>query len=251
MSASTSYRGITRNDLLRWGICFVTILSLHGAVAAGMLMKPAEGDTYDEVASIEVDFSTEAYKDAPQRDVAPGEEQMQTDAAPPPQEKAEAKKPDEPEPQPPLPSVEEPDVALETTKTPEKKKEEEKKDEEKTPNATPPVISSSVTTAPTSAAMRTARVVNWKRQIARHLQRSKRYPHEAQARRQHGSTKVHFVISRQGRVISSSVVASSGVAALDQEALELLQRAQPMPLPPAEVGGTEFAFSVPVVFELK
>ena len=156
MSEPMSYRGITGKDVLRWSVCFVTILSLHGAVAAGMLMRPAEGDTYDEVSAIDVDFSTESYKDAPHRDVAPGEEQMQTDAAPPPVEKAELKAevkvepvkdpqptPDEPTPQPPLPSVAEPEVALDTAAPPEQKKEEkeEKKDkEEKTPNESPPVV---------------------------------------------------------------------------------------------------------------
>lgn len=267
MSAPAPYRGATRKDLLRWGLCFVAILSLHGAVAAHMLMQPVEGDTYDEVTAIEVDFSTQTYKDAPHRDVAPGEEQMQTDAAPPPVEKAEMKTevkaepvkdpqptPDEPTPQPPLPSVAEPDVALDTAAPPEQKKDEkeEKKDkEEKTPNAAPPVIAASTTTAPTSAAARTARVVSWKRRLARHLQRNKRYPREAQVKRERGSAKVHFVISREGRIISSSIVKSSGYPALDHEALALLRRAQPMPRPPAELAGTQFAFSVPVVFELK
>jgi protein TonB len=250
MSASAPYRGATRKDLLRWGLCFVAILSLHGAVAAHMLMQPVEGDTYDEVTAIEVDFSTQAYKDAPHRDVAPGEEQMQTDAAPPPMEKAEAQ-PEEPAPQPPLPSVAEPDVAIETAKTPEKKEEEKKDEQEKTPNAAPPVIAASTTTAPTSAAVRTARVVSWKRRLARHLQRNKRYPREAQIKRERGSAKVHFVLSRDGRIISSSIVKSSGYPALDHEALALLQRAQPLPSPPAELAGTQFAFSVPVVFELK
>jgi protein TonB len=251
MSASAPYRRATAKDLLRWGICFVAILSLHGAVAAAMMMQPVEGDTYDEVTAIEVDFSTQAYKDAPQRDVAPGEEQMQADAAPPPMEKAEAQ-PEEPAPEPPLPPVEEPDVAIETAKTPEKKKEEKKEEKvEKTPNAAPPVIAASTTTAPTSAAVRTARVVSWKRKLARHLQQNKRYPREAQIKRERGSAKVHFVVSREGRIISSSIVKSSGYPALDHEALELLQRAQPLPTPPAELGGTQFAFSVPVVFELK
>lgn len=230
-------------------------------------MQPAEGDTIDEVTAIEVDFSTEAFKDAPHRDVAPGEEQMQTDAAPPPMEKAELKTevkvepvndplqtPDEPTAQPPLASVAEPEVALDVASPPELKKEEkeEKRDnEEKTPNAAPPVIASSTTTAPTSAAVRTASVVSWKRKIARHLQRNKRYPAEAQVKHQHGSAKVHFVINRQGRVISRYIVASSGVPSLDQEALDLLQRAQPIPLPPAGVDGSEFGFSVPVVFDLQ
>lgn len=251
MSTPTPYRGATRFDLLRWGICFVTILSLHGAVAAALLMTPAEGDTFDTSTSIEVDFTTDSFRDAEVRDVAPGEEQMQTDEAPPPMEKAELKTEVKPEPEPPLPQVAEPDVALETPPE-QKKEEEEKKDEkEKTPNASPPVVAASSTTAPTAAAARKAMLVSWKRRLALHLQRNKRYPQEAQARREAGTAKVSFVVDRQGRVVSSSIVKGSGSQALDRETLELLQRAQPLPTPPADVGGTQFAFSVPILFELK
>ena len=37
----------------------------------------------------------------------------------------------------------------------------------------------------------------------------------------------------------------------NQETLDLLQRAQPLPTPPSDIGGTQFAFSVPILFELK
>ena len=250
MSMPRRYRNMTRNELLRWGTCFVAMLSLHGAVAGALLMTPEEGDTFDTVTAIEVDFTTESFRDAEARDVAPGEEQMQTDEAPPPQEKAEVKTEKVPEPEPPLPQVAEPDVALETT--PEKKQEEEKKEEkEKTPNATPPLVAASATTAPTAAASRKAQIVSWKRKLALHLQRSKRYPHEAQKRHETGTSRVSFVVDRQGHVISSRIVKGSGSDALDRETLDLLQRAQPLPKPPNDVGGTQFAFTMPILFEFR
>ena len=251
MSAERPYRGVTHRDLLRWTICFVAMLSLHGAVAAALLRAPAEeGDTYDTTTAIEVDFTTESFKEAIARDVAPGEEQMQTDEAPPPQEKAEQKTEEKPEPEPPLPQVAEPDVALETP--PEQKKEEEKKDEkEKTPNASPPLVAASATTAPTAAASRKAEMVSWKRRLALHLQRNKRYPREAQVRREAGTARVSFVVDRHGHIVSSKIVKGSGSQALDHETLELLQRAQPLPTPPSDIGGAQFAFTVPILFELK
>ncbi|MDB5653011.1 MAG: TonB-like [Tardiphaga sp.] len=261
-----AYRRTSRNDVLRWSVCFVAILCLHGAVAATLLMKQPEGDTFDTTTSVEVDFTTDSFKDAQARDVAPGEEQTQTDAAPPPMEKAELKAeakvdpvkdplptPDEPTPLPPLPAVEEPEVALDTAAPKEQKKEEEKKkdDAEKEPNAAPPLIAASATTAPTASAARTAQLVSWKRKLALHLQRNKRYPSEAQARHEHGMARVSFVVDRQGHVISSSIVKGSGSEALDRETLALLQRAQPLPTPPADVGGVQFAFSVPILFDLQ
>ena len=251
MSMPRRYRNVTRNELLRWGTCFVAMLSLHGAVAAALLMTPAEGDTFDTTTAIEVDFTTESFRDAEARDVAPGEEQMQTDEAPPPQEKAEVKTEKVPEPEPPLPQVAEPDVALEVPPEQKKQEEEKKEEKEKTPNATPPLVAASATTAPTAAASRKAQLVSWKRQLALHLQRCKRYPREAQSHRETGTSKVTFVVDRQGHVVSSRIVKGSGSEALDRETLELLQRAQPLPEPPTEVGGTQFAFTMPILFEFR
>ncbi|MCO5132712.1 MAG: energy transducer TonB [Xanthobacteraceae bacterium] len=252
MSAARPYRGVTRRDLLRWAICFVAVLSLHGAVAAALLMSPAdEGDTFDTTTAIEVDFTTESFREAIARDVAPGEEQMQTDEAPPPQEKAEQKTEEQPEPEPPLPKVEEPAVALETPPEQKKVEEEKKEEKEKTPNASPPLVAASATTAPTAAASNKAALVSWKRRLALHLQRNKRYPHDAQVRRESGTARVAFVVDRHGHIKSSRIVKGSGSPALDRETLELLQRAQPLPTPPADVGGAQFAFTVPILFELK
>ncbi len=58
-------------------------------------------------------------------------------------------------------------------------------------------------------------------------------------------------MDRQGHILSSKIVQSSGSVSLDEETLALLQRAQPLPTPPTDVPGTQFAFSVPVRFDLK
>lgn len=248
MSAPVSYGSITKKEAVRWSVCFAAMLLLHGGIAAALLTTQDEGDVIDSVNSVEVDFMSESFKDAQARDVAPGEEQMQTDVAPPPQEKAEQKS--EPEtPTPPLPAVENPDVALQTE--PEKREEKKEDETEKSPNAAVPLVSASTTTAPTAAAVRSASVVSWKRKIAMHLQRNKRYPAAAQAKREHGIARVTFLIDRLGRVVSSSLIQSSGSAALDRETLDLLQRAQPLPIPPNDVPGTQFSFNVPVRFDLK
>jgi periplasmic protein TonB len=265
MTVPFSFGHFTKTEMLRWGICFATMLALHGGIAAALLTHQTEGDVLDSVASVEVDFTTESFKDAQARDIAPGEEQMQTDVAPPPMEKAELKseaetdpvkdplpQQEEPIPTPPLPAIENPDVALAAAAPTDRKKEEEKKDDaEKNPNAAPPLVSASTTTAPTAAAVRTGSILSWKRKLAMHLQRNKRYPAAAQAKREHGVAKVSFLVDRTGHVISSSVVQSSGSAALDRETLDLLQRAQPLPTPPPDVPGTQFAFSVPVRFDLQ
>jgi protein TonB len=94
-------------------------------------------------------------------------------------------------------------------------------------------------------------VPTWKTQIVALLERNKRYPETSQSRREQGVAQVFFSIDRQGRVIDSRVVRSSGASALDEEALALLRRAQPFPKPPAELGGEHVDLTVPIRFNLK
>jgi len=105
MSMPVNYGSVTRKEALRWGVCFAAVLLLHGALAAALLTKQDEGDVLDSLNSVEVEFTSESFKEAVVRDVAPGEEQMQTDVAPPPMEKAEQKTETE-MPTPPVPQVE-------------------------------------------------------------------------------------------------------------------------------------------------
>ena len=83
------------------------------------------------------------------------------------------------------------------------------------------------------------------------LERNKRYPAVAQSRREQGIAQVFFSLDRQGRVIDSRVVRSSGASVLDEEALALLRRAQPFPAPPRELPGEHVDLTVPIRFNLK
>ncbi len=121
------------------------------------------------------------------------------------------------------------------------------------PPPTAPAAPTAITVPPPSApvAVQGAGLPNFAGALMSHLGRYKRYPAEAQARRERGVAKVSFVVDRQGHVISSTLVQGSGSAALDRETLELLRRAEPLPAPPSDVPGTQFAFSVPVRFDLQ
>jgi protein TonB len=52
-------------------------------------------------------------------------------------------------------------------------------------------------------------------------------------------------------VIDSRITRSSGAAALDEEALALLRRAEPFPAPPAELVGPQVNLTVPIRFNLR
>ena len=109
------------------------------------------------------------------------------------------------------------------------------------------------TTAPLSrpappAASASSAPTDWQGRLLAHLEANKRYPAAALARRQQGVAHVRFVMNREGRVLSSQLERSSGNAALDRAALDMLTRAQPLPRPPAEVTGDRIELVVPVEF---
>jgi len=73
----------------------------------------------------------------------------------------------------------------------------------------------------------------WRKQIGRQLESRKQYPPDARARREEGDVLIVFHLDRQGRLIGSRIVRSSGSAALDKAGLALVRQAQPFPPPPA------------------
>ena len=83
------------------------------------------------------------------------------------------------------------------------------------------------------------------------LERHKRYPRAARLRHQEGTVTVRFTVDRDGHVDRGALLASSGHQALDEETLALLQRASPLPPPPAEIGPSPVTLSVPVQYNLK
>ena len=60
-----------------------------------------------------------------------------------------------------------------------------------------------------------------------------------------------FTVNAQGTVVSNSLATSSGTLSLDREAVAVLERAQPLPRPPAEIlEGGFFKVKMPITFDL-
>src|SRR5882724_8024702 len=70
----------------------------------------------------------------------------------------------------------------------------------------------------------------WRKQISIRLSSSKRFPLGALGQR--GTTKVGFIVDRNGKLVSRWLEESTGIAALDEESLAIVERAQPFPIPP-------------------
>ena len=267
-------------DLRRWAISGAIVVFAYGGIAAAMATwhEPAEGT--GAAAGIVIEFAPVPVAPATvQSEVAPGPEQDVSDSTPSnpvksPEEKQkteqmlEAKleqkveekvesKPVE-EPPPEVAPAPDPEVAI-APPPPQEVKEEMPPPQEARVAAiatAPQVIAEQ--TAETPAAPRPGapnpydsnEARTWRMQLHAAIIRNKRYPTSARARGEHGVAQVFFSLDRHGRLIESRITRSSGVAALDEEALAVLRRAQPFSAPPAEFGDS-VTVDVPISFTLK
>ncbi|WP_426086090.1 TonB family protein [Janthinobacterium sp. PSPC1-1] len=102
-------------------------------------------------------------------------------------------------------------------------------------------------TPPASAAP-----ASWQSRVLSHLAHFKRYPGDARQRKRAGAAWVRFQVDRDGKLLASELITSSGTVLLDREALQVLERAQPLPAPPVTLlrQGT-VTVTLPVSFKLE
>jgi protein TonB len=83
------------------------------------------------------------------------------------------------------------------------------------------------------------------------VERHKGYPASARTRHETGTAELAFTLDRNGKVVASRIVRTSGSAALDQETIDTVRRAQPFPPPPQNLSGETFDFTVPIRFNIR
>jgi protein TonB len=214
--------GMPRRDAVRWGICFAVVIAVHGAVALALLLDRSSESQFGVDAPVVMLDLPESFATAaiPLTDLAPGPKEEESEETPPPKEETK-------------PPETEAEVALPEPPKPEPPKEQKQ------------------ATAPSASAPTAAVVHNWESLLVAHIERFKRYPLEARERGEQGMVRVAFAIDRDGWVRSSRIVQSSGSSDLDQEALAMLVRAQPVPRPPDRIPTRELSFLVPIKFTIR
>jgi protein TonB len=105
-------------------------------------------------------------------------------------------------------------------------------------------------TTPQPAQPSSAGPDSWEGRVLARLERFRLYPVAARRGHQQGVVYVRFRINRDGHVLSSSVMRSSGFFLLDQAALDTLRRADPLPRIPAD-RPDQIELSVPVEFSMR
>jgi protein TonB len=199
-----------------------------------------------------------------QADLAPGPEMVEAQPVPEPPKLVEAQQVE------PLPKFDAPAEVLLPTSEPKVETKPEEEPVEK-PQEKPVEQVEQRTPAPqTTAAPRSERrnapvarapnpgssearaaIASWRDLLLARLQRAKRYPAAAEARRAQGTATLSFSLDRHGRVLSQRLVKSSGHADLDQEVLTLLARAQPLPPFPPAMPQSTVQLSVPIRFSVR
>jgi len=89
----------------------------------------------------------------------------------------------------------------------------------------------------------------WVKSVSQHLLRYKRHPDNGKGcHSRSGNVMVHFAIDRQGRVLETHVMKSSGIKDLDRAALDIVEKASPLPAPPDQVAAERMEFDLPVAY---
>jgi protein TonB len=253
-------------ELKRWGFAAAIVCAAHFGLMASYLMLPsAEPEGWMASPAVIVELAPLPVAPASHQDLAPGPEMVEAQATPEPPPQAE------PEVVEPAPMMEAPAPAEVTLPEPTPKAVDKNPEDSPNPQVTegPPVQQAmpapQTTAAPRSeqhtaetpqapspgATASRAAIASWRDLVMARLQQNKRYPSTAEARHKQGMATLNFTVDRSGRVTARSIVRSSGVAALDEEVLAMIQRAQPLPAFPPAMPQQSINLTVPIRFSLR
>ncbi|MGO9941450.1 MAG: TonB family protein [Rhodoblastus sp.] len=237
-----------RPEFLRWALCAFVVLLAHGLAAFALLQRDEETDLDggSPVALIEL-APIPVAPSSTETDLAPGPPTPDAEQI----DRVEASEKPRLDPPPVQEKVQDPDAADPAPVIAEKQPQEaeEQPQVEASVAAAPPAAAETAVQAAApavgQATQRPSAVdLHWQRSLVAHLERAKRYPHQAWG--QSGVARLAFSIDRQGRLLESRIVKSSGSAILDAETLALVRRAEPFPAPPSDVAENRLSFVVPI-----
>ncbi len=244
--ATTPFEYEERGEVTRWSIAAAIVLAGHlGLGASYLLLCNTESSGMPAAPAVIIDLAPLPVAPASELDTAPGPQMQESLVRP------EPKPVEKVEEQPP--PTENPVVAL-----PEPKPRVETKPDEKPPaprtTAAPrsPTHTANVAAAPAPGSSSASSLPpSWVNLLFSHLLRYRQYPRLAQERREEGVVTLGFTMDRHGHVLSRYIAHSSGYAALDAEALAMIERAQPLPAFPPNMPDAARTFTAPIKFSLR
>jgi protein TonB len=171
----------------------------------------------------------------------------------PEKKKVEEPKPEKPKEKPKKEKVEKPKPKSEPDPEPEVvPKPAPEMAQQQAARAAAPVQPSAAPAAPSAADL--ARVSNakvtWQGILEAHLRKFRKYPRSALRRNIEGTVLIRFRMDRGGKVLSYSVERTSDHDVLDEAALAMIERANPLPPLPDEVPGESIELIIPANFNI-
>jgi protein TonB len=270
MNAFALHDASDQTVLRRWGASATAILAAHAAlITIGMNWTRPQPEPGVTLPAIMVDMSpVSAAPQSTPLERAPDQLMDQADASPPEPVKQQEVVEEQIAPTPPQENPEvvaspEQKVEIKPATEPAKPVPDAKqtpvkpkvvRPEAKKPNDAPPAprttapprVERQAQAASAASAGATASVVaTYNQRVRAHLMRFQRYP---AGTNKPGVAKLSFSISRSGQVLGSRLAGSSGVAALDAEAVAMVRRASPFPAFPPEITQGSMGFNIPVGF---
>ena len=252
---------ILYNAQPKWGRWFIFALAVHGTLLAALVWRPSDATPpYQPPPAVMLQWAETIQAPASPTPLPIGIAQQQSAAA---EEKQQVKDKAQPK------VVVAKEAVIEVAKQKKSADGEKKKPrpinklKDQTSDASHAAIASNAapqanTLSPTIAApfnsdatKRNSEKVSWESLVKGHLNRYKKYPLDARRRARTGLAVVTFTVNAAGFVQGNQLYASSGTISLDREAVEVLERAQPLPKPPAEIlNGGLYSVKMPINFDL-
>ncbi|PHQ55622.1 MAG: energy transducer TonB [Porticoccus sp.] len=254
-------------NTFRWLTSLLIVLITYGAPLAWWLMpEESSGPNTPPPAAMVVELAPAPVAPPTPTEQAPGPELAE---AIPPEPEPQLEPLPEPE-IPPAPPVVKPDVPVKPEPEPKPETQQMPKElplpeesEVVPPEEKPSSTASALPDAPREdldaaapnqgvsvPAVNSNAIPTWQNSLMLKLNEAKRYPARARRYRQEGIAYLRFTMDREGKVLAKSIEQSAGYPLLDEETLALIDRAQPLPKPPAEMQGEALEFVVPVEFFL-
>jgi TonB family protein len=246
-----------------WMLGAATALFLHGGVAALGALGLAAPDDDNDVGAAAMDVALEY--EAPHREPsflpAGADADASAAAAAAIAQEKKAQDSEAPETKP----LETEEAEQKAAPEPNKKVEEKPKEAQQQTAASQAAQASEAAAAQSSLVAREApqarapapgvgeqaRVarLTWRKQLAAHLDRAKRYPADGGG---HSATVLlKFRLDRAGHVLKAEAAPGQHEPAFETAALAMMKRADPAPAPPPSVADDELSFVLPVIFRAK
>lgn len=94
-------------------------------------------------------------------------------------------------------------------------------------------------------------IKDWQVKIVKLVAKKQVYPRAAMRKELEGRAKVRVNIDRSGAIVSHEIITPTGEEVFDKEIPKLIERINPLPTPPSELGDDQLSFVLPLSWVIR